>query len=385
MPHVSLRIAGGSPRIAPMIAGKATAEGTAAFASRPAPAHPQHWRSALGLTLSSTGMGTYLGNADPVTDGKYAAAAGLALERAINVFDTAINYRYQRSERNIGAALRKAVEAGLVRREEVLLCTKGGFLAGDMGPASREWFDATYAKPGIIGERDVVAGCHCMTPAYLKHEVDQSRANLGVETVDVYYVHNPETQLGEIDPREYYTRLTKAFRALEECAAEGKIQWYGTATWNAHRVPSGTPAAVSLEKTVRCAVEAGGANHRFKVLQLPFNFALPEAALAETQDLGDRLVPALDAARALGLTVFTSVPLMQGQLLGRFSRDLRARFPGLKTDAQRCLQFARSTPGIAAPLCGMKDVEHVDENAKVAEVPPFAAQEYRALLESLRS
>jgi aryl-alcohol dehydrogenase-like predicted oxidoreductase len=367
-----------------MIPGKATAEGTAAFAGRAANAHPQHWRPALGLTLSSIGMGTYLGNADPVTDGKYAAAAGSALGRSINVIDTAINYRYQRSERSVGQALKKAVDGGL-KREEVLLCTKGGFLAGDTGPASREWFDATYAKPGIIAESDVVAGCHCMTPAFLKHEVEQSRKNLDVETIDVYYVHNPETQLGEIDPREYWTRLTKAFRALEECAAEGKIQWYGTATWNAFRAPPGSPSATSLAKTVECAVEAGGPNHRFKVIQLPFNFALPEAALAQTQEQGEALVTTLDAARALGLTVFTSVPLMQGQLLGRFSPELRKRFPGLKTDAQRCLQFVRSTPGITAPLCGMKDVEHVEENTKVVEVAPFTSDEYRALLESLRS
>jgi aryl-alcohol dehydrogenase-like predicted oxidoreductase len=224
-----------------------------------------------------------------------------------------------------------------------------------------------------------------MTPAFLKHEVEQSRKNLDVETIDVYYVHNPETQLGEIDPREYWTRLTKAFRALEECAAEGKIQWYGTATWNAFRAPPGSPSATSLAKTVECAVEAGGPNHRFKVIQLPFNFALPEAALAQTQEQGEALVTTLDAARALGLTVFTSVPLMQGQLLGRFSPELRKRFPGLKTDAQRCLQFVRSTPGITAPLCGMKDVEHVEENTKVVEVAPFTSDEYRALLESLRS
>jgi aryl-alcohol dehydrogenase-like predicted oxidoreductase len=368
-----------------MIPGKATAEGTAAFAKRHAAANAGHWRQALGLTVSSLGMGTYLGNADPVTDGKYEAAAGRAFERAVNVLDTAINYRYQRSERNLGAALRKAFEAGRLRREEVLVCTKGGFIAGDMGPADREWFDATFVKTGIITSGgEIVAGCHCMTPAYLRHEVDQSRRNLGVETIDVYYVHNPETQLSEIDPETYYARLTEAFRALEACASEGKIQWYGTATWNAYRAPSGAPGSVSLERTAACAVQAGGKDHRFRVIQLPFNFALPEASLAESQELGGEPTTALAAARKLDLAVFTSVPLMQGQLLGRFKPDFRARFPGLKTDAQRCLQFARSTPGITAPLCGMKDPEHVDENTRIAEVPPFTPEEYAAIVATLR-
>jgi aryl-alcohol dehydrogenase-like predicted oxidoreductase len=358
-----------------MIKGHATAEGTAAFAKKHA-----NFRPALGLSLSSIGMGSYLGNADPVTDGKYAASTVRALELGINVLDSAINYRYQRSERNLGAGLKKAVEAGLATREQVLVCTKAGFLAGDWGPPTREWFEATYLKPGVIKTEDVVAGAHCMTPAYLKHEVDRSRENFGLETIDVYYVHNPETQIEHVGPEEYYTRLTEAFRALEECADAGKIRVYGTATWNAYRTPPEAPGAVSLEKTLACARAAGGEKHRFRAVQLPFNFALPEALIAPTQND----LPLLEAARAAGLAVFTSVPLMQGQLLGRFSSELRKRFPGLATDAQRCLQFVRSTPGVAAPLCGMKSVEHVEENAKVGSTAPLGEAEYNDLLAMLK-
>jgi aryl-alcohol dehydrogenase-like predicted oxidoreductase len=52
----------------------------------------------------------------------------------------------------------------------------------------------------------------------------------------------------------------------------------------------------------------------------------------------------------------------------------------VKTDAQRCLQFVRSTPGITAPLCGMKDVAHVEENAAICAQAPFSAAEFNALL-----
>ena len=89
-----------------MIKGHATPDGTAAFAKRHPALAAGHWRPVLGLTLSSFGLGTYLGNADPVTDGRYAAAAARALELGLNVIDTATNYRYQRSERNVGAALK---------------------------------------------------------------------------------------------------------------------------------------------------------------------------------------------------------------------------------------------------------------------------------------
>ena len=363
-----------------MIKGKATAEGTATYAKNHPKAHERHWKSALGLTLSSLGMGSYLGNADPITDGKYSAALAKALGSGINVIDSAINYRYQRSERNLGAGLKQAIDAGLVTREQVLICTKGGFIAGDMGPPTKEWFEETFAKPGIAAPSDFVAGSHCMTPGYLRHEVDQSCRNFGVETIDVYYVHNPETQMPQLGETEFYARLTAAFRELEACAAAGKIQVYGVATWHAFRVPPAHESAVSLEKTIACAEAAGGKDHRFRVLQFPFNLGLPEALAHLSQSIGGRTLGALDAARAAGMTVFTSVPLMQGQLLGRFGPDFRTKFPGLQTDAQRCLQFVRSTPGVTAPLCGMKDVAHVEENAAIGAAAPFTTEEFNALI-----
>jgi len=363
-----------------MITGKATPEGTAAYAKKQASAHAGHWRSALGLTLSSVGMGSYLGNADPVTDGKYAAAAAKALSTGFNVLDSAINYRYQRSERNLGAGLKKAIESGAVSRDQVLICTKGGFIAGDMGPPTREWFVENFLKPGIVTEQDFVAGSHCMTPKYLRHEVEQSLKNFDVETIDVYYVHNPETQAAAVGESDFYARLTAAFRELEACVAEGKIQMYGAATWHAYRVAPGTESAISLEKTLACAKAAGGENHHFRVVQLPFNLGLTEAFGLPTQSFGGKALPAIDAAREAGLAVFTSVPLMQGQLLGRFGSDFRVKFPGLKTDAQRCLQFIRSTPGVTAPLCGMKDAAHVEENAAVCATAPFDPAQFNALI-----
>jgi aryl-alcohol dehydrogenase-like predicted oxidoreductase len=366
-----------------MIPGKATPEGTAAYAKQRTAAHAGHWRESLGLTLSSLGMGTYLGNADPVTDGKYEAAALKAFESGINVVDTAINYRYQRSERSIGVALRKAVEKGFVSRDQVLLCTKGGYVSGELQPPSPQWFADTYVKPGLVTPEEIAAGCHCMAPKYLRHEVEQSRKNLGVETIDVYYVHNPETQVGEVGDEEYYKRLTAAFRELEAIAAEGKIQWYGTATWNAYRVPRGDESFVSLEKTLACAEAAGGAKHRCRVVQLPYNLGMTEAQTGLSQELKGQPATAIDVARAFGLALFTSVPLLQTRLLGHPAfRGLKDKFPGVKTDAQRCLQFVRSTPGVAAPLCGMKDVEHVAENAKLAGIPPLPAADFEALFES---
>jgi len=145
-------------------------------------------------------------------------------------------------------------------------------------------------------------------------------------------------------------------------------------------VPPRTQHYVSLEKTIACARDAGGENHRFRALQLPFSLGLTEAKALANQSSGGLETSAIDAAAAAGLSVFVSAPLMQGQILGRFSPEFRTKFPGLKTDAQRCLQFVRSTPGVTAPLCGMKDVAHVEENTALCAAAPFTDAEFQALL-----
>jgi aryl-alcohol dehydrogenase-like predicted oxidoreductase len=225
-----------------------------------------------------------------------------------------------------------------------------------------------------------VNGGHAMTPRYLEDQIGRSLRNLGLAYLDVYYVHNPETQMPQVGEAEFYARLTAAFRELETCADEGKIQVYGVATWHAYRVQPAHESYVSIAKTLACAEAAGGKNHRLRALQFPFNFGLPEALTMPNQEVGEKTTGVIDAARDAGLAVFTSVPLMQGQLLGRFGPEFKQKFPGLKTDAQRCLQFVRSTPGVTAPLCGMKSVDHVEENSAVCAMAPFTVAEFQALI-----
>src|SRR5262249_47574490 len=107
--------------------------------------------------------------------------------------------------------------------------------------------------------------------------------------------------------------------------------------------------------------------HRFGALQLPFNLDMDEAATFRNQ--GDRTL--LEAARDAGLSVFASASVLQGRLAHQISGSLQPAPQGLKTDAQRALQFARSAPGIACALVGMKTPAHVDENAALAKIVPL--------------
>ncbi|OGH63227.1 MAG: hypothetical protein A3G34_15355 [Candidatus Lindowbacteria bacterium RIFCSPLOWO2_12_FULL_62_27] len=361
--------------------GKATPEGTARYARRFSDAAPGHFRAALGVTIGSVGMGTYLGPPDPAADESYAQAAVDAVSGGCNVIDTASNYRFQRSERSIGEGLRR-LDAKGIRRDELLLCTKGGFIPfdGDVPAHPPTYFTETFIKPGIAGPRDLVGGMHCMTPKYLIHQIECSRANLGVEQIDVYYVHNPETQLSAVETEEFYGRMREVFDALERAASDGKIVWYGCATWNAFRAPPGAPDHVSLERLVRLARDVAGESHRFRVIQLPYNLMMPEALSEPTQEVAGGRCTALEAAKRLGVSVFTSVPIFQGRLAYGLPKELKDSIPGLATDAQRAIQFVRSTPGVSAPLVGMSSPEHVKENLSLLKTPPLAPDRFAALL-----
>ena len=343
-------------------------------------AAPEHFSQQQGLWLSSIGIGTYLGDHDEATDQLYRGAVVRAVELGCNVIDSAINYRLQRSERSIAAALKELAGQG-IGRDELFIATKGGFLPFDGAPPKdiRAYFTEVFMKPGIAAFSDFVAGCHCMTPSYLTNQIDCSLRNLGVDCVDLYYVHNPETQLGHVGRADFNQRLRAAFEALESAVAAGKIRMYGTATWNGYRNEIGAQDHLSLAEIVALAEEAGGTNHHFKAIQLPFNMAMPEAVTLQNQEVNGHTVTLVEAAAELGVTVICSAAILQGQLAGHLP-DIAARvFAGLATDAQRALQFVRSTPGVGVALVGMKQVRHVEENLKVAELAPVTQDQYAEL------
>lgn len=366
-----------------MIAGVATFEGTERYASRIGGRLPHgHFRRlAGGPRTSSIGIGTYLGREDGATDLQYQQAIRRALERGVNVIDTAVNYRFQRSERAIGALLEDAFRARLVARDEVVIATKGGFVPFD-GAMPRDpgrFFIDTYVKPGVVEPDEVVAGSHCMAPRYLDDQIERSRRNLGLATLDIYYVHNPETQLDELDQETFLARLRRAFEALEQAVTDGRIARYGVATWNGYRTDPGTAGHLSLEETVRAAHDVAGADHHFKVIQLPYNLAMTEAFTRATQRVGADVVTVAEAARRLGVYVMASASVYQGQLTRNLPAVVAQFLPGLDTDAQRALQFVRSTPGIGTALVGMKSVAHVEENTAVTGVSPLPDAEFARL------
>ena len=369
-----------------------TGDGSARYRDRfPHLRDAEHFRRPLGvpgvssLWLSSLGLGTYLGEPDDAADQAYIEAIMTALRSGINVLDTAINYRHQRSERNIGAALSRLVKSGEMRRDEVLVCTKGGYLSfdGNVPADPRGYFQREYVQRGILDPEQVASGMHCMAPAYLENQIDRSRRNLGLSTIDVFYVHNPESQLADVSRELFHQRLLDAFAMLEKQVKEGRLCYYGIATWNGFRVAKGSRDYLSLFDLVQLAREAGGEDHHFRFVQLPFNLAMPEAyALANqrfsNQRLGKEQVSLLTAATRLGMAVIGSATLYQGNLTHGLP-PVVGRILGLKTDAENAIQFSRSAPGLTTALVGMGHPEHVMANLKPALVPPAAPEEWSKL------
>jgi aryl-alcohol dehydrogenase-like predicted oxidoreductase len=366
--------------------GYATPEGTARYAARlQGTVADEHFREFQGLKISSIGLGTYLGEHDAGTDAQYCEAIIRAVELGCNLIDTAINYRFQQSERTIGQALAMLFKQGRLQRDELVIATKGGFIPFDGSPPRSQqefmgYVERIFIQPGIIKAADIVAGCHCMTPTYLQHQLNTSLHNLGLECVDIYFVHNPETQLEAIPRAEFVRRMRTAFQALETNVAAGKVRWYGTATWEGYRRPPDAPDYLALGELVAAAHDVGGQPHHFQVIQLPHNLAMPEALTQQNQRVDGQTLSPLEAAQAFGIYVLCSASLLQSRLT-RGLPDVLAQVFRLDTDAQRAIQFVRSSPGVGSALIGMKQVRHVEENLAVAQVPPASLKQFMQLFE----
>jgi aryl-alcohol dehydrogenase-like predicted oxidoreductase len=239
-------------------------------------------------------------------------------------------------------------------------------------------------EPGIITPGDVAEGVHCMSPRYLEDQIERSLRNMNLECIDIYYLHNPETQLGEVAPGEFKKRLRSAFELLERKVSEGKIRLYGTATWNGYRTPPAVQEHLEIEEIAEIASEAGGGTHHFKVIQFPFNLSMVEAITLKNQTVTGTPTSLLEAADALGISTVASASLLQGRLAQKPPAFVAESLPGLETDAQRAIQFTRSAPGLGVALVGMSRVSHAEENLRLAAIPPAPLESYKKLFESER-
>jgi len=365
------------------IAGRATAEGTQRYKQR----HNQncaadYFRETNSLVASSIGIGTYLGEPDECTDILVTAAVIESVLLGANLIDSAINYRYQHGELSVGKAIRQLVASGDVSRDELIICTKGEVLPCQ-NPNPADWFYRHYVEPNnfTVSMADLAEERYCIHPEYIQDQLNKSLANLGLQTIDVYYIHNPEKQLAQVEPDIFYNQLRTIFKVMEDAVLVGKIASYGLATWNAFRVPLTQSDHIDLSRAKSIARQvAGNRDDHFRFIQFPLNMAMPEALLSPTQMLEGEQISTMEAAERLGIAALASKSICQAQVVGQIPENIAFAFGDhLRTDCQRALQYTRSAPGLLSALVGMKTPKHIRENLALAAIPQLERANFQKL------
>jgi aryl-alcohol dehydrogenase-like predicted oxidoreductase len=365
------------------VEGLATYEGTARFATRLG-ARKDFYALSQGLFFSSLGLGTF--RKEPYREENYLRSYEDAIQEALNQgcnhFDTAINYRYQESEKELGRALKKAFQEGRIKRDEVIIATKGGFLPLEFPFPDNpyEWIQKNIIDSKLATKEEVVVDQHCLSVPFLEWSLNKSLENLNLKSVDIFYIHNPETQLGYVSKWEVYQRLHRCFQWCESKIKEGKIGSYGIATWNGFSYMPEHVEHLNLASLVRIAREVGGKNHGFKFVQFPYNLGKTSAytVLSQTLDSGEVLSP-FGAAKALGIEIILSSSLLQMNLFKRPFSDRAAALLGGNSDVQSALQFARSAEGATCALFGSQDPLHVKHNFELKTQPRVPKKYYQLL------
>jgi len=236
-----------------------------------------------------------------------------------------------------------------------------------------------YGKTGIVKEGDISPGYHCMTLPYLNDQLERSLKNLGLDCIDLMYLHNSVEGQAHLPREQFLKNLKDVFEFYENKRKDGKIRFYGMATWECFRTKPENPLLLQLAEVMDLAVQAGGKEHGFRFIQLPFNLMLDQAYMTKNHNVGGKTVSVLEAAQEFNLGVFTSVPIMQGKLLATNAIPELGNF----STSVRLLQFVRSTPVLTAPLIGHKLESHVKENLYVMKIPPLSELEFNNLVKRM--
>ncbi|GAB4171390.1 MAG: aldo/keto reductase [Calditrichia bacterium] len=301
------------------ISGKATVAGTFDYIEH----HkvPAHQIPEVGWYLSRYGLGTYRMS---IQNEEHLAVLKKALTSGINVVDSAINYMDEQSERLIGKALTEIINETDIQRDQLILISKAGYIQGTLLQKMKELEAANKGYEHLLKISDQI--WYSLDPQFMKDMVDLSRKRMGVDTIDIYLVHNPEYALQysiqqkkdsfdpALDDYLFYQQLKKAFIALEEKVKEGSIQFYGVSSNNLPTPPE-MQGHVNILKVFAVALEAAeevwgdGTNHHFRFVQFPFNLLESQAMLLKLDEFPEGPQTIFEFCRAKGIYMLANRPL----------------------------------------------------------------------------
>jgi len=369
----------------------ATTDATLAYAKKFSH-YKDFYSSSNGLIFSRLGLGTYV--PEPYWEDNYIysfkESVKMAIKNGINFIDTASNYRYGQSEKEIGDAISELIDEGIVQREELIIASKGGFIPLEFPFPQNpyEWINKHIIKADLAKESEIELDEHCMNPKFLEFSLNRSLENLKVDKIDIYYLHNPEFEKIGKNEEDFYATVKKAFEAFEGFVKEGKIGSYGVATWNGLLYDEQNEEFISLAKLIEIAQSVGGENHHFKYLQVPFNLAKTTALTLANQKLEDNNYYTLvEASKKFGLGIVGSSSLLRMNL---FKRQFKPEVsyildPEMKltTNTQLALQFVRSSRFLISSLFSSRFDVHVKHNIEIASLSAVPQKRYDLLYGSV--
>lgn len=371
------------------IPGTATAQATLSYSKQQGRAFGAGHYSDFpgGIKLSAIGMGTFPGAATDNTDVALADIIYRGLTSGLNVIDTAAHYRYSRSLAAIGVGLKRAIVEGGVDRRAVWIISKGGFVSFAAGPPTDV---KAYVKTEIVDAGlalcEECAGAHVLSRRYIRTQIDMSRDLMGVETLDAFLVDQPEVHIPVWGKAALIAKLGEVFMELEQAVLDGAIRFYGISSFHAFRAAINDPWFLSLASLVALAEKAAKEvtgkerDHHFALIELPFNAVMLDGFSRFNQITGGGdEASTLQAALQLKLYTVASHGLFKGHLAQHAIDALVQAMPRMANNAQRALQFNRSTPGLGTTLVGMSTREHLDDALAVAKSPLLSHASYMAL------
>jgi len=306
------------------LSGSASPEGTARYAARivSQSRHDGHMERGYGrfgnsgLTTSRLGFGTYrVDTREP----EHRDALKKALREGVNLIDTSTNYMDGDSERLVGSVLRELIKSGELTREEVIVVSKIGYVQGHNLKKAEAREQAGRPYPDMVKYGEGI--WHCIHPEYLADQLTLSLDRLGLATLDVCLLHNPEYFLSEAAHHAggaleafrdaFYRRIEQAFTFFESQVAAGRIHSYGVSSNTVTAGPSDAEAT-SLSRMCDAARAAAASHglgrHHFAVLQFPMN--LYETGALVTPNTGaDQHETVLAVAQREGIAVLVNRPL----------------------------------------------------------------------------
>lgn len=237
----------------------------------------------------------------------------LALEKAltsgINLIDTSANYGDGGSERLIGNVVNKLIKEEKIKRDEIIIVSKAGYIQGE----NLRIVSEKESNGNLIAE---VVKCnpdlwHCIHPQFLEDQISRSLNRLNIEKIDVFLLHNPEyfltySPISDKDrkEKEYYRRIKESFVHLEKEVEKGRIDFYGISSNSFGENPN-KDNFTSLERILDTLSDIQ--NNHFAVVQFPLNLIESEGVRMKNQLRNKKTF--LEIANEANLGVLVNRPL----------------------------------------------------------------------------